>query len=96
MEGWSVQLNDDSMHHCTAAINVSRGIPSIVRSMNDLAVSYNQVFQEGENELRSLEKILTSIRSNTVRTNTKLLELFFIRIMGSWVTVILIIIWIQP
>lgn len=69
--------NDYNMYSSTAATKFSRGIPSIVRSMKNIADRYNQVFQERENELRTLEKTLASIRSNAEKSNTRLVDFLY-------------------
>lgn len=69
--------NDYNMYPSTAATKFSRGIPNIVRSMKNIADRYNQIFQERENELRTLEKTLASMRNTAVKSNTRLVDLLY-------------------
>ena len=77
LEDSLVLSSDYSMYPSTAATKFSRGIPSIVRSMKNIADRYNQVFQERESELRTLERSLTSIRNNANKSNTRLVDLLY-------------------
>lgn len=75
MEDGLFSTKDYNMYPSTAATKFSRGIPSVVTSMKDIADGYNQLFMKRDNELKVLERTLNNIKNNTNKCNTRLVEL---------------------
>ncbi|CAI4057641.1 hypothetical protein SKDZ_04G1830 [Saccharomyces kudriavzevii ZP591] len=56
------------------ATNISRNIPNVVNSMKQMAGIYNDLHEQHDNELKTLQKTLISISKTKVQINLKTLE----------------------
>lgn len=56
------------------ATNISRNIPNVVNSMKQMASIYNDLHEQHDNEIKSLQKTLKSISKTKIQVSLKTLE----------------------
>ncbi|GMM53795.1 transcription factor [Maudiozyma humilis] len=74
LDGSMMSPSDYIMYPSQAATRMSRGLPTIISSIKDIAEQYNDIHRKHEDEIKSLENTMNRIRSNVKNIKLRMAE----------------------